>query len=189
MRYRLTVVPPSGRHRYRGAGIAIERALQSFLLLETCSARWSGSVLEPSVIVHKRRGRGVRYFRGAVYLAARRDRGKPCGSKPRGPIPIGVVAFQKPDFVLCHVRRVKPAVVWIVLYRVSLADAVAKDKVRGHKVVRICAPGIAHRQRRVTNGALKRPPDIDNWQSAFEGGFPLSAPRRSRTRCGPDFSV
>ena len=71
------------------------------------------------------------------------------GSKPRDPISIGVVAFQKPDFVLCHVGRVKPAVVWIVLYRVSLADAVAVDEVRGHKILRICAPGIAHRQRRV----------------------------------------
>ena len=41
--------------------------------------RWSGRVLERSVIIHKRRGRGVRYFRGAVYLAAQRDRRKPCG--------------------------------------------------------------------------------------------------------------
>ena len=103
------------------------------------------------------------------------------GSKPRGPISIGVVAFQKPDFVLCHVRRVKPAVVWIVLYRVSLADAVAKDKVRGHKVVRICAPGIAHRQRRVTNGALKRPPDIDNGKALLKEAFRFSTEEGSDT--------
>ena len=45
MRYRLTVVPPSGRHRYRGAGVAIERALQDSL--------WRRLFAQP----HFRRGR------------------------------------------------------------------------------------------------------------------------------------
>src|SRR4051794_2091295 len=100
-----------------------------------------------------------------------------------------IVAFDQDRFVGPHLGHVEPTVSGVVPDAVGLAYPVAVDQIRGDEIRESDARRVAN----TASGASRNGPRIGRhtltistrWRSSSSASSPI----KSRTRCGPDFTV
>jgi hypothetical protein len=125
------------------------------------------ALLMPLVLVEHQRAqldalarRGIRWRGGIGEGAMRREPGAAIG--------LGIETLQQQDLVGRHFGYIEPLMVGIVLDRIGLADAIWIDQVGSNEISGFYRAGIAHRQWRVEQRPLDRPPEIDDLDPAFQ---------------------
>ena len=99
-----------------------------------------------------------------------------------------VEAFDQNRFVRRLLGQIDPVMRLRVLDQSGLTNAVCIDQILLNEILRRHALGGGDCERCVFNRMADRTPQIDDGEAAFQKRFRL-IPMRSRTRCGPDFSV